>query len=398
MRYCSLPVTSLKLSRSIGWASWAGYFLLFSSYAVLSPYLQVYLKLRGFSPANIGLLLGCLELAGMAGPMLLGRIADERNVFRRLLAAGLVVPAVLFLPMQASSRFAVFLLAMILMGFTYRSTVPLLDSIASRALADPNRQYGPLRTAGSLGFVATSLVLQLAGQAVGGSATAIAISFAVTAGCAAAASAFLPKVRLPARAAPAADRRTGHDGFDLEFWIIIAVIFLGRFGIGSYYSFFSLYLQSRFPTAGISLFWAIGSLAEIATIFFSGKLIQRFGIRVLFAASLAAVSIRLCIFVVSPSIVVVAVSQLLHALTFGTFHTASVAYVNKKIPVAKRGMGMAIYNAVGIGLPSFGASVIGGYVLQAHGFEALFLSYAAVPMLGILLLLVRRSRRPSANA
>jgi len=166
----------------------------------------------------------------------------------------------------------------------------------------------------------------------------------------------------------------------------MTVVFLGRFGIGAYYSFFSLYLQQTFPGSGVSIFWAVGAIAEIATMWFSGTLIRRWGLRILLMVSLAAITTRLGLFVIAPSLVVVFLTQLLHAFTFGTFHTSAVAYVNLKIGHDRRGTGMAIYNAVGIGLPSFLASAVGGFLLEAHGFVVLFLSYAAVPIAGVIVL------------
>jgi PPP family 3-phenylpropionic acid transporter len=142
----------------------------------------------------------------------------------------------------------------------------------------------------------------------------------------------------------------------------------------------------RFALTNVSLIWAIGSVAEIATIFFSGLLIARFGIRRLLLVSLAAISLRLAIYGLSPSLLLVAGVQLLHAFTFGTLHTASVAYVNQKIGSPRRGLGMAIYNAIGIGVPNFIASSVAGYLLEARGYSTLFLVYAAVPILGILIL------------
>jgi MFS family permease len=65
-------------------SAWINYFFLFISWAILSPYLQLYLKDRGVSPSRIGLLLGCLELAGIAGPMLIGRLADRLTAYRGL--------------------------------------------------------------------------------------------------------------------------------------------------------------------------------------------------------------------------------------------------------------------------------------------------------------------------
>jgi len=81
-----------------------------------------------------------------------------------------------------------------------------------------------------------------------------------------------------------------------------------------------------------------------------------------------------------------------------------MAYVNGKITAAQRGSGMAIYNAVGIGLPTFIASIIGGYLVEKWGFNALFLSYAALPLVGVLILvflgktLLRRNEPGTVDA
>ncbi len=177
-------------------------------------------------------------------------------------------------------------------------------------------------------------------------------------------------------------------GFDLKFWVVIGVIFLGRFGIGAYYSFFSLYLKHTFPAAGVGTLWAIGAAAEVATVWFSGPLIRRWGIRLVLLVSLAAISLRLGLFVAAPTIAIVAVAQLLHAFTFGTFHTVSVAYVTTKIEGGRRGVGMAVYNGLCIGLSTVMASTAGGYLLEAHGFTVLFVTYAAIPLAGIAILIV----------
>ncbi|HYW83252.1 MAG TPA: MFS transporter [Spirochaetia bacterium] len=381
-------------SRPIRASFLANYFFLFITYAVLAPYLQLYLKARGMSPSRIGILLGSLEVAGLAGPILLGRLADRSSGYRALLAGCILVPVIAFIPMELTTRFPLYLACVVAMGFAYRATTPLLDSLVSRILPDPARQYGKFRTAGSVGFILVSLLFQFTGLVSGESSVSILLAFVVTAVCAALVVGTLPRSpRTGPRPAPnaAAKEHAGaqphmYDGFDGKFWAVIAVIFLGRFGIGAYYSFFSLYLQQTFPRSGVSIFWAIGSIAEIATMWFSGALIRRWGLRVLLVISLAAISLRLGLFVIAPTLLVVCLAQLLHALTFGTFHTSAVAYVNLKIEHDRRGTGMAIYNAVGIGLPSFLASVAGGYILEAHGFVVLFLSYAAFPIVGIAVL------------
>ncbi len=381
-------------SRPIRASFLANYFFLFITYAILAPYLQLYLKARGMSASRIGVLLGCLEVAGLAGPILLGRLADRSSAYKGLLAGCILVPVIAFIPMELTTRFPLFLACVIMMGFTYRATTPLLDSLVSRILPDPARQYGKFRIAGSVGFILVSLLFQFTGLVTGESSLPILLAFIATAVCAAfvvgtlprSPQADSPRPRHAAAKEPAGARPHLYDGFDGRFWAVIAVIFLGRFGIGAYYSFFSLFLQQTFPRSGVSIFWAIGSVAEIATMWFSGALIRRWGLRVLLVVSLAAISARLGLFVIAPSLLVVCLAQLLHAFTFGTFHTSAVAYVNLKIEHDRRGTGMAIYNAVGIGLPSFLASVAGGFILEAHGFVVLFLSYAAIPIVGIVVL------------
>jgi MFS transporter, PPP family, 3-phenylpropionic acid transporter len=323
--------------------------------------------------------------------MLIGRLADRLTAYRGLLAVCLLVAIAAFIPLELTTLFPVYLGCIVLLGFAYRATAPLLDSLVSRLLPDPARQYGRLRAAGSVGFIVVSLLLQLTGLVSGDSARAILVAFGVTSVFAALAVTVLPAVpRQPVadtaglKAAP----RRAAAGFDPKFWAVIGIVFLGRFGIGAYYSFFSLYLKQAFPGSGVSMFWAIGAVAEIATMWFSGPLLARWGVRALLMVSLFAISVRLCLFVVAPSLAMLAAAQLLHAFTFGTFHTATMAYVSGATGQERRGTGMAIYNAVGIGCASFLASVIGGSVLEAHGFVTLFLSYAAVPLLGVLVLAI----------
>ncbi len=375
------------LRRRVAAAFFANYFLLFVSFGILTPYLQLFLKARGFSPSRIGLLLGIFELAGILGPILVSRLADSRTAYRALLAGSIVVSVIAFVPLQLTTLLPLAAFFTALMGFAYRSSSPLLDSAVSRLLPDPRRQYGRFRVAGSIGFIVISFILQFGGIVSGDSSLSIFIAFGASALLAAGAAAVLPAVPKTAPSPHAAAPRRHIGAFDLRFWAVIAVVFLGRFGMGAYYSFFSLYLRDTFGgTDAVSMMWAIGALAEIAPVWFSGRLIARWGLRSMLVVSLASVSTRLLLFVLAPSLPVISLAQLLHAFTFGTFHTAAVAYVNTKIPAERRGMGMAIYNAIGTGLASFLASVTAGYILEAHGYVALFVSFAAVPLGGVLIL------------
>ncbi len=377
-------------SRRVSASVFTNYFLQAASWAVLSPYLQLYLKARGLAESRIGLLLGLMEIAGVGGPLVIGRLADRRCAYRALLAACFLIPAAVLGTMEMTRFFSAYAAGMLVVGFTYRAVIPLLDSLVSRLLPYPDHQYGRLRVAGSFGFIAISVLLQATGWVTGETSRPILIAFGATAVCAAATVALMPPAAQSRNKRRNGTRVEPDGGFDAAFWSVIGIIFLGRFGIGAYYAFFSLYLKQTFPGSGVSLLWAIGPLAEIVTIWYSGALIRRWGLRAMFIVSLGAITLRLLLFVGAPNLAVVAMAQLLHAFTFGTFHTTAVSFVNAKVDPSRRGMGMAIYNAVGIGLATFMASSLGGYVIEAHGFVTLFVAYAVVPVVGIVALLFMR--------
>jgi len=376
-------------TQKISGSAWTNYVLLFASYAILTPYLQLFLKARGLPVSEIGFLLGLLELAGIGGPIILGHLADRRVAYRLVLFSGLVMSVLVFIPLQLTTALPVFMVCIAVMGFFFRAGIPLLDSMVGRILPDPARQYGRLRVAGSISFTVVSLVLQLTGAISGDSSLSILASFGTATGLAALAVWLIPAPARGGQARAESAVNAGNvSGLDTRFWTVIGIIFLGRFGLGAYYSFFSLYLKDSFGLSGVGFLWAIGSLAEIPMVFFSGNLIRRLGIRVLLTLSLVAVSLRLGMFILAPSLLVVGLAQLLHAFTFGTFHTASVAYVNSRVAPGRRGVGMAIYNGVGGGLPTFLAASLGGLFLESHGYRSLFLVYALVPLAGVAMLLL----------
>jgi PPP family 3-phenylpropionic acid transporter len=382
-------------------AGWAGYTLLFATFAVLTPYLPLYLGARGFPPSRIGLLLGSFELAGIAGPILVTLLADRLQRYRRFIALSLLGSVACLLLLHATRSFAAAFPLMIGLGFCFRSVIPLTDALFGRLLDDPARQYGLVRAAGSAGFLVTSLVLRFTGWVSGDEPTSILTAFAVLAVPAVLVVAVLPTVHRAAKAAGHPAPETTPDtaplpvaapvraGFDARFWTVIGVIFLAAFGNAAHYSFFSLYLRNTFALANVSAIWAIGAAAEVPMVLFSGRVLARFGIRGTLTAAVAAVTVRLALYGLFPALGVVLAAQLLHAFTFGALHTASVAYVNTKIDASRRGLGMAVYSTLSIGLASFLASGVGGYVVEAAGYRALFLVYAAVPVLGLVVLAAR---------
>ncbi|MFP4484880.1 MAG: MFS transporter [Spirochaetaceae bacterium] len=376
------------------------YFFLFSAVAIVIPHLQLFFQAQGFSPSQVGVLLGTFELAGIAGPLFLGHAADRTGRYRASILLCIAAYAGVIAVMNALPLFLVVLPLAGLFGFFFKATVPLTDALASHLMEDPREQYGRVRMLGSIGFIATSLLVQVTGIIDGSSSTQILIAVLMVAAIYAAVVLTFPRVRRSDEArekeeAPGEGARPAGD-----FWLFIVIVFIGRIGIAPYYSFFSIYLQQEVGITVVSGVWALGAIAEIPAIYFSGRLVRRLGVLRMITIAFLALILRLVIYAIAPVPAVVIPSQVLHALTFGFFHGASIAYINARVERSKRGLGMAIYNSSALGLSVFVGSSLGGVIIQELGFTSLFLIYCVPPAVSIVLLAIfrRQIKTPAAVA
>src|SRR5690606_29412653 len=106
-----------------------------------------------------------------------------------------------------------------------------------------------------------------------------------------------------------------------------ASAFLMMFAHAALYAFFSLFLvELGYSKTAIGLLWALGVLAEIAVFWFQRGLFQRYSALRLLDASLLAAALRFTMIGLSAAwLPALLLAQLLHALTFGVHHSASIA-------------------------------------------------------------------------
>jgi PPP family 3-phenylpropionic acid transporter len=120
--------------------------------------------------------------------------------------------------------------------------------------------------------------------------------------------------------------------------------------------------------------------------FFSGVLIKRFGIVRILMLAMLLVSVRLLVYSAAGTVGPVLAVQLVHGLTFATYHAATIEFVRRKIAAPRRAWAMALYMSLGGALPGLVASSLGGYISDRFGYATMYLSYAFVPLIGVGLL------------
>ena len=368
------------------------YFCLFSVFAAVTPYFQVLLRAQGFSKSSIGFIFGVLETIGLLAPPLWGWISDHSRHRRSLLAFIILASGATFLLFGWIADFWLAAGAALLFGFFYRPIIPLTDGFVLRYLSEHGGDYGRPRAAGSVAFIATVSLMELAGVARGTNQAAIILS--AVAGCSLVHA--LCVAALPLTATEVAEREGRIERPQRHFeWAIFRsapfvvftlISFMGRFAMMSYYSFFSLYLREAVGFQEVGWLWALGPLAEIPVIFFSGRIIRRIGVRNLFALGIAGIALRLIGYSLAPSVWAIIPLQFLHALTFGAYHTSSLYYINRLVPSHMKQSATSIFASISLGVSAIVSSAVGGVVIDHFGFRAMYASYGALAVVAFALI------------
>jgi PPP family 3-phenylpropionic acid transporter len=155
--------------------------------------------------------------------------------------------------------------------------------------------------------------------------------------------------------------------------IFLTCAFLMLVSHGTYYGFYSIHLENLgMDRTFIGFSWALASTAEILVMVRSARLFARFSLeRVLFFSFIIA-AVRWLILYTTASPGIILLSQVLHAITYGTFHMASILYIDRLTPDASKTMGQAVNNAVTYGLGLAVGFLFSGALYETLGAYNLF--------------------------
>lgn len=381
------------------------YFLLFSIYAIINTYLPIMLRTLGFSTAQIGILLGVIEIAGVCAPFFITRQLDKTGRYGLAMCIFGFDIALLLAPLLRFHSFFVTAICLGIFAVGFKGMVPVLDGFTTKALGRHDAQYGKIRALGSVGFVTVNLLLQLHPLISGKKPVSIILSVSV--------GALLFVVLLPSvpdlyglagvSAGKKFDTETDNEkksvgaralsaAFPKLFWECLLLIFLAFLGLVPSQRFFSLYVEDYINMEASAGLWALSAMAEIPLLIISGKLIRRFGKERLLAVCLFSIIVRNCCYIFISGIAGAIVGQLLHSLSFGLFHPLSVLLC----ALHSRGntvTAMAFFTAAN-GAAYIIGSMIGGYIIEYMGYPALFLLFSVFPAAGIAfyLFIMRKGR------
>jgi PPP family 3-phenylpropionic acid transporter len=361
----------------------ASFFAAYFGYlGLFAPYISLWLNGRGFSPTEIGILISPMQWARVVGPPAWGWMADHakgRHGVRRLIqvsaALALVTAVLLTFDLGFWSIFTV----LCLMSFFLSGQVPITESMAMQASKGNLRSYGRVRVWGSIGFIAAVMIAGPWFDVVGikwlphSLLLMLVVLLAVT---------FL----LPHREVhdlspePALLRNILKEKRIRQF---LGASFLMLLAHAPLYTLFSLWLQGQgFTRTEIGLLWALGVVAEIVMFQYQHKIFLRFSVGHAWVVSYLVTAIRFLMIAFSGgSLIVIVAAQLLHAVTFGLHHSASMSLIREWFPAQAQARGQALYTMASYGLGGSIGGICAGllweWVSPEFGFVAASLAALA---------------------
>lgn len=365
------------------------YVAFFGMIGVYMPFWPVWLVSRGLEPTEIGLLLGIAAGVRLFSAPLIAGAGDRFGKRQRLISA-LAIGALATFALYAWTRgFWPILAVTILFTVVWSPLMPLGETLVNLTIRRHGLQYGPIRLWGSLGFIAAAAI---GGRVLVGRPDDVIFWLLLgLVGATAAACWLLPE------APPVADggRRPPLRSVlaNPGFLLFLAAAGLIQSSHGVYYGFGTLHWKTLgYSEAVIGALWAEGVIAEVVLFAFSGRITKRFSPSALILIGALAAVLRWTVTGLSGALPVLAVMQILHALTFGATHLGAINFIMQRVPPALSATAMSLYGSVLAGV-AMGASILVSGPLYASFGGGAYLAMTAIGAAGagLALLLARRA-------
>ena len=374
----------MPASKNYHWRIAGFYFFYYAFVGMFSPYWSLYLKSIHFDAIEISILMSIQPVTRMVAPNIWGWLADHTGRSREVVVAAASLSALFYLGVFATTSFWGLFLVLALMSFFWSASMPLVEATTLSWLGKNTAHYGRLRSWGSIGFIASVVGLGYAFDY-------IAIAWLLWAGLVCEVG-----ILIFARQMPKTEVLAHHADSQPIRQIVLQPRVLAFFGAcflmsvahGPYYTFYSIYLvEHGYAKSAVGGLWALGVICEIGVFFLMPALVKRFGFTHILLVSLGAAVLRFLLIGWAVDVVVLLLfAQMLHALTFGAYHAASVGLVHQFFLGRHQSKGQALFGSVTYGAGGVLGGLASGPIWQHWGASALYSFSAGMALLGLLLM------------
>ena len=351
------------------------YFFYFATLGGFLPFWSLYLKDCQFSALEIGQLTALMVGTKIIAPNLWGWVADHTGKSLSVIRLASFFAMILFAGFLYQQSFQWFAIVTIGFSFFWNAALPQFEAATLHHLKDEPHRYSKIRLWGSIGFIATVLgvgyLLDLY------SIRLLPFLIVVLLACIWLISLLTPEVN-----------RVHASDAHIGIWLIVKqpeviafllVYLLLQAAHGSYYVFFSIYLQQiGYSSSMIGMLWSLGVGAEVIVFLFMRPLLKYVSLRrILLVSALFSVLRWLLIAWYADNMWLLMGAQVLHAASFGTSHVAAIHLVQGYFGQHHQGKGQALYSSFSFGVGGMLGGLYSGYTWDSYGGHWVY-SFAAI--------------------
>lgn len=358
------------------------YLFYFATLGVLIPYWGPYLESLGFSIREIGELTAILAATKIVAPNIWGWWADRRGEHLSIVRFASLASIIAFAGVFIGSGYWWLALVIALFSFFWNASLPQFEAVTLNHLGDKVERYSSIRLWGSVGFIVTVAILGPMLELYSVSLVPVALMILMV-------GIWASSLSVPA----VPDPEHNHAHLSLKNVLrrpvvvaLLAVAFLNQAAHGTYYTFYTLYMESFGYGKGlIGLLWAVGVGVEVGIFMVMSRWMVRFGERKLLLISLLLAVVRWIMIALFPeSLWLMFVVQSFHAASFGVIHAVSIHMVHNLFQGKLQGRGQALYSSLSFGAGGVFGSLLGGIVWTAMGSSAIFMLSTLLTMLALM--------------
>lgn len=367
------------------------YFLVFSCTASWLPIFADYLKDRGLSGVQIGVILSVTPFMMFLVQPLYGMLADRVGYRKCLLWSSFFASLSYVLYLFDGSFFSYFAIT-VCMAFFYNSIQPLLDSLSLRlSRQDPHFSYGTLRIAGAAGWALTGTAVGYSIDSV--NTTVIFVFSAVTMFLTFLFSFFIT----PGKEAPGSQTDNTYNLKDILgnrnlMFLLLCVVLISAGGT-TIWNFYSIYMKENGASASLVGYGlSFQGLCELPLFYFSARIIAKFGIRTTLLITIFATALRMLLYSIVTNPQMALFIELLHGISWSLFWVVCVEYVNGLVREDWRVTGQSLLYAAYFGVGAIAGNFWTGYLYDTGMKVAriFLLNACIVSLVGLLIVVFMR--------
>ena len=368
------------------------YFLYYGAFSVLPPFLALFYQSRGLTGGQIGLLAAISPIISFFGAPLWTGAADASRQHKLVTMVSLLGVVIVTFIFPGVASFGGLLLMVCLYSFLGAPTGSLVDSAVLSLLGDRTERYGRIRLWGTIGY---GVVAPFAGDLIG----RLGLKWAFWGYAILMLGGLLVIIRIPFRQSQSNGSFRG--GLSVLFanrsWMLFLVmVFIAGIGNATINNYLFVYMQSLGASSTLMGFaLTVSTLSEIPAMFFSDRLLRRFGARGMLIIAMTTIGLRLICYSLTTQPWVVLVIQLCHGLTFAAIYTAGVYYADQIAPPGMKATTQGMFSGTLMGFGAAAGGLLGGVLLDYFSPGGMYGFIGTLVLIGLIaFLLVERKFFP----